>query len=114
MTAQSHDSELAAIKADIAILRQEIANLTSGISKSTGVHPDEPTETAQPAGPDANTNGQSGWADLLRKLDSSRLHGEKFINDLEAEIKQHPLVSIMTAFGLGYVIAKLWYQEKEQ
>jgi hypothetical protein len=114
MTGKTHDSEMDSLKADIARLREEFARLASGGNKFSDVHADEPSETAQTAGPAANDNGHGAWADLLHKLDSSRMRGGKVINDLEAEIKKHPLVSIATAFGLGYVIAKLWYQEKKQ
>ena len=54
--------------------------------------------------------GHSVWADLLHKFDSSKIQSEKVVRDLSAEVEQHPLVSIMAAFGLGYIIAKLWYR----
>ena len=50
----------------------------------------------------------------MHKLDSLRIQDEKVVRDLAAEVEQHPLASIMAAFGLGYIIAKLWYQENKQ
>jgi len=106
MTEKTHDKELDALKADIARLREEFAELVGGVKKSAGIH-------AEQEGPTPGEDGHDVWADLLNKFDSSRVQGEKVVRDLSAEVKQHPLVSIMAAFGLGYIIAKLWYRGKE-
>jgi hypothetical protein len=103
MTEKTHDKELEALKADIARLRDEIAGLADGVKKSAGIH-------AEPEGPSPGDEGQSVLADLLHKFVSSKIQGEKVVRDLSAEVEQHPLVSIMAAFGLGYIIAKLWYR----
>ena len=103
MTEKTQGKELAALKADIARLREEIAGLTAGVKKSAGIHAEQPH--AADRGEDHGV-----WADLFHKFDSSRAQGEKVVRDLAAEVEQHPLVSIMAAFGLGYIIAKLWYR----
>ena len=102
MTEKTPDKELEALKADIARLREEIAGLAGGVKKSAGLHTEQP--------PTPGEEGNGALADLLRKFDSSRIQGEKVVRDLSAEVEQHPLVSIMAAFGLGYIIAKLWYR----
>ena len=107
MTEKTRDKELDALKADIARLREEIAELVGGVKKSAGIH-------AEQENPTPGEEGLGEWADLLHKFDSSRIQGEKVVRDLAAEVEQHPLVSIMAAFGLGYIIAKLWYQENKQ
>lgn len=111
------DKELAALKADIARLREEIAGLAAGLkpsdeAKSAGVHDEGMGEAAQGDGP--ADEKQSPWEDLLRKFDASRAQGEKVVRGLATEVEQHPLVSVMAAFGLGYIIAKLWYEENKQ
>jgi hypothetical protein len=106
MTEKKHDKEMDALKADIASLREEIAGLAAGVKKSSGIH-------AEQEGPTLGDEGHSVWADLLLKFDSSKVQSEKVVRDLSAEVEQHPLVSIMAAFGLGYIIAKLWYQENK-
>ena len=103
MSEKTHDKELDALKADIARLREEIAGLAAGVKESAGIH-DEQSHTS------AQQEGFGVWADLLHKFDSSKIQSEKVIRDLSAEVEQHPLVSIMAAFGLGYIIAKLWYR----
>jgi hypothetical protein len=110
MTEKTHDKELDALKADIALLREEIAGLAAGVKKSAGIHAERPHAAAQRDGPTHGGEGPGVWADLLHKFDSSRVQGEKVVRDLATEVEQHPLVSIMAAFGLGYIIAKLWYR----
>jgi hypothetical protein len=110
MTEKTHETEMDALKADIARLREEIAGLVAGMKKSAGSHAEQSHAAAQPEGSAPGEDGLGVWADLLHKFDSSRTQGEKVVRDLSAEVKQHPLVSIMAAFGLGYIIAKLWYR----
>ena len=114
MTDKTHDKELDALKADIESLRVEIAGLAAGMKKSADLHAESSNAGAGPEGPIHGEDGQSILADLLHKFDASRIQGEKVVNDLAAEIQRHPLASVAAAFGLGYLIAKLWYRENKQ
>jgi flagellar biosynthesis/type III secretory pathway protein FliH len=114
MTDKTHDKELDALKAAIAGLREEIAGLAAGVKKSAGSHAEQSRAAAREEGPAHGEEGHGVLADLLHKFDSSRIQGEKVVRDLSAEVEQHPLVGIMAAFGLGYIIAKLWYQGNKQ
>jgi len=111
MTSRSPDKELDGLKADIASLREQIAGLAAGMRDSAKVHA-EP-ERSDSDGPSDGQGGRDAWADLMHKFDASRVQGEKVVRDLAEEVKSHPLISVAAAFGLGYIIAKLWYQEKK-
>jgi len=113
MTEKAHDKELDALKAEIANLREELAGLAAGVKRSAGVHAKQVHTAANQEGPAPGGEGPGVLADLWHKFDSSKTQGEKVIRDLSAEVEQHPLVSIMAAFGLGYIIAKLWYRGTE-
>jgi hypothetical protein len=113
MTEKIHDKDLEALKADIANLREEIAGLAAGVKNSAGTHAKQSDSAAKQEAPTPGEEGYGVWADLFHKFDSSRIQGEKVVKDLAAEVEQHPLVSIMAAFGLGYIIAKLWHQENK-
>ena len=112
-----HDKEFAALKEDIALLREQISGLAAGLNASTkakpeGTHDEGMGEAAH--GDGSADEKQSPWEDLLHKFDTSRAQGEKVVKGLAADVERHPLVSVMAAFGLGYIIAKLWYEEKKQ
>lgn len=111
MKDKNHEAELDALKADLARLREDMAGLAAGVKQFAGI----PATQPHGAGQHESTPGEEGhgvWTDLFRKFDASRVQGEKVVKDLAAEVEQHPLVSVMAAFGLGYIIAKLWYRGK--
>lgn len=114
MTEKSHDKEMDALKADIADLREELAGFTAAIRKSGQVHAKQSHATAHEPDHAPEEEGLGVWMDLLHKFQASKNQSEKVVRDLAAEVEHHPLVSIMAAFGLGYIIAKLWYQEDKQ
>ncbi len=114
MTEKTNVKEIDALKADISRLREEIAGLTAVAKKSAEVQAEQSHAAAQQEGPTHGEEGHGVWADLLHKFDSSRIQGEKVVKGLAAEVEQYPLVSVMAAFGLGYIIAKLWYQGNKQ
>ncbi|MCL4468707.1 MAG: hypothetical protein M1591_07225 [Deltaproteobacteria bacterium] len=113
MTNKTHENELDALKAQIANLRQEIAGLSAGAKKAAGVSYEQLHASAGEEGSTRGEEGHSVWSDLFHKFNSSKIQGEKVVSDLAAEVGKYPLVSIMAAFGLGYIIAKLWYQESK-
>jgi len=110
---KTRDKELDALKADIASLREEIAGLAAGVKKNAGIHAKPSHAAAQQEAPAYSAEVHGIWTDLLHKFDASKVQGEKIVRDLSAEVEQRPLVSIMAAFGLGYIIAKLWHQENK-
>jgi hypothetical protein len=115
MTEKTHEKELDALKADIASLREEIAALATGVKKLAETKTAEPHaegehEASKQGGPANGGHGHGAWTDFQHTLDEARAQGEKVVKDLAAEIERHPLVGSMAAFGLGFIIAKLWYR----
>ena len=115
MSDKIHDKELAELKADIMSLREQIASLAAGLNASARANPKSAQEEDTPArdGQDKEEESHGVWEDLLRKFNTSRDQGEKVVKGLSSEIERHPLVSVVAAFGLGYLIAKLWHEEKK-
>ena len=113
MNDKTQERELDALKAEIAHLHQEIAGLSAGAQKAAGMHEEEPHASAGEEGSNRGEEGHNIWSELFLKFKTSRIQGEKVVGDLAAEVEKYPLVSIMAAFGLGYIIAKLWYQESK-
>jgi hypothetical protein len=108
MTEKIHEKELDALKADIARLRDEITLLAASAKANAGAKTATPGEAGQDHGE------FSTFADLLQKLATSRVQGEKVVKGLADEVEQHPLVSVLAAFGFGYLVAKLWHQGDKQ
>jgi hypothetical protein len=109
VTDKTHDKELNALKADIASLRQEIAKLVVGVKKSVGINAEQQPGVAQLEDFSSDEEGHGVWSDLLHKFGSSKIQGKKIVSTLATEVEQHPLGSLIAAFGIGYIIAKLWY-----
>ena len=110
--AENTDKELDALKADMATLREDMAGLIAGMKESLGTGSRQSQTTDHAPAQEEAVPGM--WSDLLHKLNASRVQGEKVVKGLAAEVEQQPLVSIVAAFGLGYIIAKLWYQENKE
>jgi ElaB/YqjD/DUF883 family membrane-anchored ribosome-binding protein len=92
--------ELDAIKADIGQLRVDIAGLTDALKGAA-------TEKIDDTKSRARETTQDAWADLESKLDDVLQQGRAGIDNVEDGIRQHPTGSLLTAFGLGFIIAKL-------
>ena len=119
MTEKTHEKELDALKAGIASLREEIAALATCVkqladTKAAEPHGEGEHEASKQGGPANGRNGHGAWTDVQHTLGEAWARNEKVIKDLAAEIERHPLVGSMAAFGLGFIIAKLWYGGSKQ
>jgi hypothetical protein len=115
MTDKAHDKELAALKADIARLREEIVSLAAGVRNTSGRGADGSQaegghDAAEGRGAGDGEQNHDVWMELLHMFDTSRAQGEKVFKGLAAEVEKHPLASIMAAFGLGYLAAKIRHE----
>jgi ElaB/YqjD/DUF883 family membrane-anchored ribosome-binding protein len=45
--------------------------------------------------------------ELRRKVNEARDYGEQRVSDFEGQVGDHPLGSVLAAFGVGFVVAKL-------
>lgn len=101
MTQKKEHEELEALKSEIDRLRKQVAELSTAREGKTHAQEGE--------GSGLHEAVRGPLEELLHKFDSSREQGEKVVKDLAEEVERHPLVSVMAAFGLGYVVAKLFY-----
>lgn len=115
MTEKTREKELDALKADIASLHEEIAALAAGAkrfseTKAAEPHVEGEHETTHQEGSAHREQGQGAWTDFQHTLDEAWVRNEKIMKDLAVEIERHPLLGSLAAFGLGFIIAKLWYK----
>lgn len=88
------------LKADIRALKSDVAELTT-VLKDLGV------EKVNSARSSFEEDLEMGREELRRRWNEARARGQKTVNDLEDEIGQRPFPSVLTAFGIGFIIAKL-------
>lgn len=92
--------ELDALKNDIAQLRKDIAGLTSAVKDVASEKVDATTSQAR-------EKVGSAWEDIERKLNEVLGQGRETVRTVEQKIGEHPGGSILAAFGIGFLVAKL-------
>ncbi len=92
--------ELDALKHDIAQLRKDIGGLTEAVKTVASDKVDETkSRTRQRA--------TSAVEEIEAKLEELLGQGESKMHNVEQKISEHPGTSLLTAFGIGFVIAKM-------
>ena len=92
--------ELDALKNDIAQLREDISNLTRAVGK---VAADKAQETRS----EAEEKARDTWEEIEDKLNDLLEEGKETVSGMEQQISRHPGGSLLTAFGIGFIIARL-------
>lgn len=92
--------ELDALKHDIAQLRKDIGGLTDAV-KSTAS--DKVNQTKDRT----RQRASSAVEEIESKLEELLGQGANKVHSAEQKISEHPGTSLLTAFGVGFVIAKL-------
>ncbi len=92
--------ELDALKSDIAQLRDDIGNLTEAVKSVASEKIDETK---------AQTRARAGSAleELEARLEDLLAQGSGAARKAEQQISEHPGTSLITAFGVGFIVAKL-------
>lgn len=92
--------ELATLKADVKKLSEDVGDLL-GVLRELGVDKVNSARSSLDEELDRRRD------ELRTALNSARARGEKAADAVEGEIAQHPMSSVMAAFGMGFLIAKL-------
>lgn len=50
----------------------------------------------------------SHWEDMQKVFNEARKHGDAFLKRVTGEIEQHPVRSAAVAFGIGFLVAKIF------
>lgn len=92
--------EVDALKNDITQLRKDIAGLTAAVKEAAVDKVDDTKAQARD-----KLNGV--WEKLECKLDEALGQGREGVRHVEQKIGEHPTASVLAAFGVGFLIAKL-------
>lgn len=92
--------ELDALKEDIEKLREDMVNLTNAVK---GAASDNMSDVKQ----EAEERIYQAWSEIEQRLEELLNEGKATFNKAEYKVGEHPLSSVLTAFGVGFVIAKM-------
>ena len=99
-TESNLQAELETLKADVSKLRGDVGQLLD-LLKAMGL------EKLDGAKETLDEELEKRREEFREAVAGARAKGERTARAVEGEITDHPLGSVMTAFGLGFIIAKL-------
>lgn len=100
MADDSIRKEMDALKADMAQLREDIVGLTNAVK-------DTAADNIAGAKAKAGERVHKAWEDIEDRLEKLLNEGKATFNKAEQQVGEHPVGSVLTAFGIGFIIAKL-------
>lgn len=100
MTDKVFNEEIDALKADIANLRDDIAKLADAVVGAAD-------EKIKEAREQMNEQARGSREDFQHKVDEALDRSRRTLDDLDEHVREHPVGSLMTAFGIGLLIAML-------
>ncbi|MBN2871400.1 MAG: DUF883 family protein [Halothiobacillaceae bacterium] len=103
-TQKDSNAELDAVKADLAQLRGDVGDLLKAVREQGE---ERVRSRASRARDEVQGAFEEGMDTLNRGYRQAREQGERRIEDAEELVGNHPLTSVVAAFGIGFVIAKL-------
>ncbi len=100
MDTKTDNEEIDALKEDINRLREDIANLASSVLGAA-------SDTLDDAKDKVNGKTREARDEVMGKLDEGLDHGKQLLEDLDTQVTRHPVGSVLIAFGVGLLIAKI-------
>ena len=100
MESKTGNEEVEVLKEDIAKLREDIASLASAVLGAA-------SDTLGDARAKVNGKSQEAEDKFAGKLNDGIDRGKQFLDDLDTQVTRHPVGSVLVAFGVGLLIAKI-------
>lgn len=100
MASPNIQEEVQVLKDDVSKLRNDVSDLV-GLLKDLGLQKVDETRDS------VEEELQEQREKLRLALGRARERGRSAVDDVEQQVTEHPLGTLLTAFGVGYVIAKL-------
>ncbi len=94
--------EMEQLRADLATLRSDVADLAKALKNAGANKADSMKESVE--------EELRRYRDVLReKMDDAKSKGYEAKDKMDEQIATHPYTSLLTAFGAGYILAKLMH-----
>ncbi|WP_455384159.1 DUF883 family protein [Acidihalobacter prosperus] len=97
---ESPKDDLNALREDFDKLREDVGKLTETL-KQLGLDRAHGTQER------INERLDEARERLRERVDAAGQRGRAYYDQVEGRVGEHPLSSLLTAFGIGFVIAKL-------
>jgi ElaB/YqjD/DUF883 family membrane-anchored ribosome-binding protein len=101
---QGPSVEVEALKKDLAQLRGDVTELLKVVREQSERRVHDRAEAAREEVRDAFDGGMDA---LHRGYEQVRARGEARVDEAEEIVGRHPFTSVVAAFGIGFVIAKV-------
>lgn len=95
------------VQDELQTLKDDVAKLRADVSELVGLLKDLGAEKIDEARGTVEEQLQARREKLRESVDRAKARGKKTADDIEEQITEHPLSSLLAAFGLGFIIAKL-------
>jgi ElaB/YqjD/DUF883 family membrane-anchored ribosome-binding protein len=100
MADTDYKKEMESLKSDLSQLREDVGNLTVALKEAGAARASEMSD-------EARQRMQAAASNLSARYDDMRVRGEQAVEPVTREIQERPLTSVLTAFGVGFIIGKL-------
>lgn len=104
-TSNDSSAELAAVKADLQQLKTDMAALVAALKDSGSKRVSAAEETTLEAVHEAIASLNSRFETLKSKAGAQ---AKDALDEAEQAVTRHPLATVVAAFGIGFVLAKLF------
>lgn len=101
---QDTNAELEAVKADLAQLRGDMTDLLKAVKEQNEQRVQNQANQAREG---VKAAFDEGVDTLNRGYEQVRTQSRERVDDAEQVLSNHPLTSVMAAFGIGFVVAKV-------
>lgn len=100
MESEKGNEEVEVLKEDIAKLREDIASLASAVlGAASGSFDDAKAK--------ANDKSQEAREAFTGKMNEGIDRGKQFLGDIDEQVTRNPIGSVLVAFGVGILVAKI-------
>ena len=100
MESKTGNEEVEVLKEDIAKLREDIASLAAAVLGAA-------SDTLGDARAKVDGKSQEARDGITGKVNDGIDRGKQFLDDLDTQVTRHPVGSVLVAFGVGLLIAKI-------
>jgi len=95
------------VQDELQTLKDDVAKLRTDVSELVGLLKDLGADKVDEARGTVEEELRARREQLRESVGRAKARGKKAADDIEEQITEHPLSSLLAAFGLGFIIAKL-------